>query len=122
MNKTSLTLLLKRKTPMKTKREKPKPATIDEIIESQQDFIHQQYLALVLLEAYRGNPEEFKLLFNEQIRKDYNYIDTNPEFIWEFCNEIADAIDYGIEPYGHFALEPNGLFSALVYSGKKKKK
>lgn len=98
------------------------PSTIDEIIVEQQDFINRQYLALVLLEAYRGNPKSFPLLFNEKIRKDYNYDDSNPEYIWEFVNEIADAIDIADGEFCDFTLLPNGLFSALVYAGKKKKK
>jgi hypothetical protein len=96
---------------------------LSKVIEQQKKFIEQVKLTLIFLQAYAGNPDDFKLLIGDDVWKHYRFEEcynaNNSEFMWECIDEMTCDIVYGNK---NFKVTGNGLFVTLHFSKTKNKK
>jgi hypothetical protein len=96
---------------------------LSRVVQEQKKFIEQVNLTLIFLQAYEGNPDEFKLLIGDDVWDYYKfedcYVANNAEWMWESIDEMTCDIVYGNK---NFKVTGNGLFVTLHFSKEKNRK
>jgi hypothetical protein len=93
---------------------------IDNILEEQAKFFDTVVLTSLLLKVYRGNPSEFRCLIGDDVATRYNWEECkdNPDFVWEFIDEISCFIVHG---EAKFKMRHTGLFCGLCFAKRGEK-
>lgn len=109
---------------------------INKFIQTQENFIKREIIVLNLLKFFFDNKRElcgkmtenFSLIFSDDVKKTFNYEEKNKEYVWEFLEELAYAIEYGYTDYQnnnkkyYICLSGNGIFSAFDLTTNSKKR
>lgn len=95
------------------------------ILQEQRDFIDRELLVQGLLEAHNRDIGNLDCYISPSVKEAFRFNVDNPEFLWEFCSEIAEAVFYGYDTLKgkkkYLGLKPNGLFSSLCFVPKSKR-
>jgi hypothetical protein len=101
----------------------------------QENFIKREIFVLNLLKFFFDNKREvcgkmsehFSLIFSDEVKKQFQYDTTTPDYVWEFLEDIAYTIEYGHTNYNtnkkyYICIVGNGIFSVLHLTTNRKKR
>ncbi len=106
---------------------KPQPCDepeFDRMLQDQADHVDREILVQQLLIAYGKDVRNLESFIGDDVRKALHYDDSDWEFLWEFCDEFALAVQEGY-PVGkkkkYLGFQHTGLFTGVVFVPKSKK-
>lgn len=109
---------------LKSKFFKPQPCKDEgfiRMLQEQAEYVDREILVQQFLIAYGKDTRNLDTFIGDDVKIELRYGDSNYEFLWEFCDELALAVQCGYQvgkKRKYLVLAPNGLFSSLVFGPK----
>jgi hypothetical protein len=106
------------------KQSKPKSKiyfkNIKNIIEKHETFLKSVSLTSVFLNVFYGNPDQFFLLFDDEVKRNYQFISNDiPEHVAESIDEMCYDMAFNFK---NFSICNNGTFEYISFLKKGKMK
>jgi hypothetical protein len=95
------------------------------VLQEQRDFVDRELLVQQFLESHNKDIRNLETFISPGITTELKMDVNNPEFLWEFCSELAEAIHFGYTTAKgkkkYIGLRGNGLFTSLCFVPKAKR-